>query len=55
MKLKIKNRNAFAFRFLIFMLRQLDAFRTLNWNKIKRDLEESGVFGGSQELAFQNS
>lgn len=32
----------------------LDKFRTLNWKKIKRELEESGVLSGFQESALQN-
>jgi len=32
----------------------VDEFRTLNWQKIKRELEESGVLSGFQSLVLQN-
>jgi hypothetical protein len=32
----------------------MDEFRTLEWNRIKRELEKSGVLSGFLELALQN-
>lgn len=36
------------------MLPLLDEFRILNWKKIKRELKESGVLSGFQNLVLQN-
>ncbi len=36
------------------MLPMLDEFRTVDWSKIKRELDESAVSGGFQELVFHN-
>lgn len=41
-------------RIYTVLLPQLDAFRTLNWNKIKRELEENGVLSCFQNLVLQN-
>jgi len=42
------------FRVLIFLLPLLDAFRTLNWNKIQQDLEFSGILSLYPNLSLQN-
>lgn len=36
------------------MLPQLDAFRTLNWKKIQRELEMSGILGQFENMSLQN-
>jgi len=40
--------------FCPILLPLLDKFRTLNWKKIKRDIEEFRIFDGFGKLEFQN-
>jgi len=42
------------FRLVILWVPVVDKFRTLNWQKIKREVEESGILAMFPSLELQN-